>query len=251
MPGEGWQKQKRVGIRTGAGEAFWKEPEQEVFYKIVRGTGQQEQAKPKSAKNQKQPTKQTKVRVLQESEVYFKVKYLEPEHQNQENQGQSGFATWVMIFSAAWHLKWAFASLEGMMQECILSAQRTKLRLALLRLELKIKPCSIWWRPEFWVHSLPLAPPGSLFPQSLATSWNHIPHWAGPQDLQCSCNTWSKGSSLTHISTAASFHPMPSVCTSRCQYMSAWSQCSPIPTRCPDPRLKSHQLPFHFSHLWS
>ena len=137
------KSRKRVGIRTGAGEAFWKEPEQEVVYKIVRGTGQQEQAKPKSAKNQKQPTKQTKVRVLQESEVDFKVKYLEPEHQNQENQWQNGFATWVMIFNAAWRLKWAFASLEGMMQEFILSAQRTKLRLALLRLELKIKPCSI------------------------------------------------------------------------------------------------------------
>lgn len=29
----------------------------------------------------------------------------------------------------------------------------------------------------------------------------------------------------------------------RCQYKSTWSPCSPIPTRCPDPRLKSHQLP--------
>ena len=39
---------------------------------------------------------------------------------------------------------------------------------------------------------------------------------------------------------------MPSVCTPRCQYKShnvTWSQCSPIPIHCPDPRLKSHQLP--------
>lgn len=47
------KSRKRVGIRTGAGETFWKEPEQEVLYKIVRGTGQREQAKPKSAKNQR------------------------------------------------------------------------------------------------------------------------------------------------------------------------------------------------------
>lgn len=52
----------------------------------------------------------------------LKVKYLESEHQNQENQGQSGFATWVMILNAAWHLKWAFASLAVMMHESILSA---------------------------------------------------------------------------------------------------------------------------------
>lgn len=39
---------------------------------------------------------------------------------------------------------------------------------------------------------------------------------------------------------------MPSVCTPRCQCKShnvTWSQCSPIPIHCPDPRLKSHQLP--------
>lgn len=73
----------------------------------------------------------------------LKVKYLETEHQNQENQGQSGFATWVMILNTAWHLKWAFASLAVMMHERILSAKRTELRLALLRLELKNTPYSI------------------------------------------------------------------------------------------------------------
>ena len=99
------KSRKRVGVRTGAGETFWKEPEQEVLYKIVRGTGQQEWTKTKSAKSTKQPTKQTKPRVLQESQVDLKVKRLESEHQNQENQGQSGFATWVMILNAAWHLK--------------------------------------------------------------------------------------------------------------------------------------------------
>ena len=49
------KSRKRVGIRTGAGEAFWKEPEQRVLYKIVRGTGQQEWTKTKSAKAQNNP----------------------------------------------------------------------------------------------------------------------------------------------------------------------------------------------------